>query len=248
MKKHTWILIALFVGMIGGGLLYRYFAQERDSRGATRLMRALEENDTAKIAKLLSQEEILARDKSGQTALFYAARHAQQPQIIHQLLLAGADTLTTDKQGNTPLINAAKHNPNPTIILVLARQGGFSPEQIRNKNEALLVAARYNTAAVIKTLLTAHASPTATDLHNHRAADYLAQNEQLSEQEKTDLRQVMLLLEILEGREQFATATSSAKPNSPTVQEKEKTSNTQISKTKPQADKPAVRPANSAHP
>ena len=158
MKKNTWILIAFLVGIIGGGLLYRHLAQERDSRGATRLMRALEENDTDKMQKLLNDAEINARDKSGQTPLFYAARHAQQPQVIHKLLLAGADNLATDKQGHTPLMNAARYNSNPAITLVLARQGGLTPEQTRNKNEALFLSTRYNTAAVIKTLLIAHAS------------------------------------------------------------------------------------------
>lgn len=204
MKKNTWILIAFLIGIIGGGLLYRHFAQERDSRGATRLMRALEENDTEKMQKLLNEAEINARDKSGQTPLFYAARHAQQPQIIHKLLLAGADNLATDKQGHTPLMNAARYNPNPAVTLVLARQGGLTPEQIRNKNEALFLAARHNTAAVIKMLLIAQASPSVTDRHHRHATDYLEQNEQLSQQEKTDLRQVMMLLEILEGREQFS--------------------------------------------
>ncbi|MBP5403662.1 MAG: ankyrin repeat domain-containing protein [Elusimicrobiaceae bacterium] len=212
MKKSTWVFIAVLCVIIAGGLAYRHFAQERDSRGATRLMRALEENDTEKMEKLLNEQEVILRDKSGQTALFYAARHVTQPQVIHKLLLAGADPLATDKLGNTPLMVAAQYNPAPAITLVLARQGGSSPAQQHNKNKALLLAAKHNSSPVIKTLLIAHASPHFQQGHEHYAADYLVENEQLSEQEKIDLRQAMLLLEILEEREKFFAVESLRKP------------------------------------
>ncbi len=204
MKKSTWVFVAVLSVLIAGGLAYRHFAQELDSRGATRLMRALEENDTEKATDLLNKTDVNVRDKSGQTALFYAARHAQQPQIIHKLILAGADPLTTDKHGQTPLMTAAALNPNPVIVKVLAKQGGLSAAQQQNKDKALLVAARHNTLPVIKMLLIAHANPAAQDEHGHQAANYLAENTQLSDTDKTDLRQVMMLLEILQEREQFA--------------------------------------------
>lgn len=203
MQKNTWVFLAVLSVIIAGGIAYRHFAQERDSRGATRLMRALEDNDTEKLEQLLNTEEVNIKDKAGQTPLFYAARNATQPQILHKLLLAGANAFARDKYGNTPLMMAAQYNPHPTITLILARQGGFSQEQTYNKNAALLLAARYNVAPVIKTLLIAHASPSATDDEGHNAANYLANNELLTEQEKTDLRQAMLVLEILEGEKQF---------------------------------------------
>lgn len=202
----------IVIGFVGGGLVYRHVAQERDSRGATRLMRALEEDDTQKMEKLLNKEEVNLRDKSGQTPLFYAARHTSQPQVIHKLLLAGADAFATDKYGNTPLMVAAKENPNPAVTLALAKQGGFSKRQTRNKNDALFLAAQYNRADIIKTLLVANASPAVEDANRYHAADYLATNEQLSEQEKTDLRQVMLVLEILEERELFSPIEEIRKP------------------------------------
>ncbi|MBR2081648.1 MAG: ankyrin repeat domain-containing protein [Elusimicrobiaceae bacterium] len=203
MKKSTWVLIGIIIGLISGGLLYRHFAQETDSRGATRLMRALEENDMTRMDDLLTSHAVNMRDKSGQTALFYAARHASQPQIIHKLILAGADTFATDKQGNTPLMIAAAYNPNPVITKVLARQGGTSSAQQQNKNKALLMAVRHNTLSVIKTLLIAHADPAFVTPDGRAVASYLAANEQLSETEKTDLRQVMLLLEIVDARAQY---------------------------------------------
>lgn len=199
-----WVFVAVLSVLIAGGLAYRHFAQELDSRGATRLMRALEENDSEKVADLLETADIHARDKSGQTALFYAARNAEQPQMIHKLLLAGADPLTTDKHGYTPLMAAASSNPHPAIIKVLARQSGLSAAQQQNKDKALLVAARYNVAPVVKMLLITHANPAAQDEHGHQATAYLADNPRLSDTDKTDLRQVMLLLEILQEREHFA--------------------------------------------
>ena len=204
MNKSTWVFIAVLSVVIAGGLAYRHFAQDLDSRGATRLMRALEENDVEEMEDLLQKENINVRDKSGQTALFYATRHAQQPQIIHKLILAGSDPLTTDKHGQTPLIAAAAANPNPAVVKVLARQGGLSEAQQQNKDRALFAAAHSNGAPVIKMLLIVHANPAVQDGNGRSAADYLADNKQLSEVEKADLRQVMMLLEILQAREAFA--------------------------------------------
>ena len=115
MNKRTWVFIAVMIGMISGGLLYRHFAQDVDSRGATRLMRAIEENDTEKAVKLLSTGDVNVRDKSGQTALFYAAHHATEPKVIYKLIVAGADPLATDKSGDTPLVVAAKYNPSTEV-------------------------------------------------------------------------------------------------------------------------------------
>ena len=170
MDKRTWVFIAIMVGLISGGLLYRHFAQDIDSRGATRLMRAIEENDAEKVLKFLSVEEVNARDKSGQTAL------------------------TT----------AAKYNSSPAIIMALAKQGSPAAQQQENKDKALVRAAKYNTAEIIKTLLIAHARPAGQQPNERNASVYLADNEKLTEQEKADYRQVMLMLEILDRREQFA--------------------------------------------
>lgn len=209
MNKHTWIFIAAMIGLIGGGLFYRHLAQDVDSRGATRLMRAIEENDAGKMGKLLYAGDVNVRDKAGQTALFYAARHATEPKVIYQLIIAGADPLATDKSGNTPLTTAAKYNPSAEVVMALAKQGNKHPQQQMNKNKALQRAAKYNSAGVIKALLIAHASPAALK-EGPSAAAYLAENEILTEQEKNDYRQVMLVLEILEAREQFAKNMKSA--------------------------------------
>lgn len=228
MQKSKWVFIAVLAGVVVGGVAYRHFAQEVDARGATRLMRALEENNTDKMEDLLVRSNVNVRDKAGQTALFYAARHAQQPLIIHKLILAGADPLATDKHGFTPLMVAAATNPNPVITKVLSRYGGTPAHQQQNKDKALFEAARQNGFAVIKMLLIAHANPASQDESGRHAADYLAENPQLSEAEKTDLRQAMLLLEILDARQAYA-----AYGMSPKAQDKP---------AKPQpADKPSVQ-------
>lgn len=204
MDKRTWIFIAVLIGIICGGLAYRHFAQDVDSRGATRLMRALEENNTDKTLKLLTVEDINVRDKTGQTALFYAAKHATDPKVIYKLIVAGASVLDTDKNGNTALTTAARHNPSAAVVTALAKHGPDSAQQQVNKNKALIQAAKHNTSAVIKALLKVQASPAPQGPDAPGAAVYLTDNENLTEQEKTDYRQVMLMLEILEAREQFA--------------------------------------------
>lgn len=204
MKKSTWVFIAFLAGIIGGGLLYRHFAQDTDFRGATRLMRALEDNKTENLEELLRlQGDVNRRDKSGQTALFYAARHASQPKIIHQLVLAGADVFITDNHGYTALMSAAENNNNPAVVTALAHYKGPTGEEVQDRNKALSLAVRYNNFEVIKTLLIAHASPEFEQGEERKIGEYIEQNKVLTSQEKTDLRQILLLLEILQGRERF---------------------------------------------
>lgn len=221
MKKSTWILIGIIVGFIFGGLMYRHYAQDIDSRGATRLMRALEDNDSSKVERLLKEGNVDVRDKSGQTALFYAAHHTTDPHIIYKLILAGADPLAVDKHNNTPLMIAAQYNPNVRVIRALAKLGNSKKEQF-NRDRSLVFASRHNTGEVIKALLIAKASPAAIDPAQPAWA-YLDENPQLNEREKMDLRQVMLLLEILEAREKFIPITKkevrAAEPLTPKVKQ-----------------------------
>lgn len=207
MRKSTWVWIGVLAVLITGGLLYRHFAQEVDSRGATRLMRALEENDTVKTRQLLEKgTDVHARDKSGQTALFYAARYTDDPLMLHKLVAAGADTFAKDKHGYTPLMAAAEQNTSPRVVMALARYGRFLKGQDENKDQALAIAAHSNNAVIIRTLLTTGANPSSAEKNGEKAIDLLLQNPQLSEQEKTDFRHIMLVLEILEARDKFQRA------------------------------------------
>lgn len=243
MNKRTWVFIAILVGFIGGGLAYRHFAQDVDSRGATRLMRAIEENDTDKTVKLLGSADVNVRDKSGQTALFYAAKYATEPKVIYKLIVAGADPMAVDKSGDTPLVVAAKYNPSTEVVLALVKRSHRALQQQENKDKALMKAAQHNTAEVIKALLIAQASPAALGPSGKKAVSFLDENEKLTEQEKADYRQVMLILEILEERGKFATSlkTAPAKPfNAGAEKAKQEVNKKEKSQTAVSAEKPTA--------
>ena len=136
-------------------------------------------------------------DNEGHTALFYAARHAKEAQPIEKLLAAGADPNRADNDGQTPLFWAAEFNPNDSITLVLVK-GGANPNMADKQGQTpLMLAAAHNQKAVLDILLRAKADPSAKDQAGKTAADYLAQNEEFTEQERTDYRQAMLVLHLL---------------------------------------------------
>ncbi len=240
--------MAILAGLVCAGLLYRQVAQEVDSRGATRLMRALEENDTQRARELLETgTDIFAQDKSGQTALFYVARHAEEPALLYKLLLSGDNPLAQDKHGYTPLMYAAKYNPSPVLIKALAKHGGLSADYTANRNRALLVAARHNNLAVIKALLNTNASSAFTTPDGKTAADLLADNEHLSPQEKTDLRQALLVLEILEARNTFANNVKPGKAEKKSPQAKTSPAKKPVPKpTLKQMEQPVTQPLQAA--
>ncbi len=59
----------------------------------------------------------------GLTALMWAARFNQNPEVITILLKAGADVNMKDANGCTPLLWAAWGNQNPEVITILLRAG-----------------------------------------------------------------------------------------------------------------------------
>ncbi len=199
MKKSTILVFLLVAALLTGGLYFRYHGKETDARGATRLMRSIESNaelkDTTKLIE--KSNDVNVRDKSGQTALFYAARHAQDPQVIRDLLTAGANLHIADNMGQTCLMTAAQYNPNVEVLEEFTKNGAHVNAADAAGNTALLLAAQYNTAPVIKSLLRAKADPDAAGPDGLTAAEALAANQKLSEQEKTDYRQAMLVLSIL---------------------------------------------------
>lgn len=198
MKKYiVWALIVLV--LVSAAAFYRYHGRDTDERGATLLMRSLEEHADLKVThKLIKRaDDVNARDKTGRTALFYAARHAQNADAVRQLLAAGADANLADKQGRTALMRAARYNPSSAVAEELLA-GGARVNMVDAQGEtALTLAARNNTAAVIKTLLRAGADPDMQTAGGVTAAELLEGNEKLSEREKTDYRQAMLVVSIL---------------------------------------------------
>lgn len=198
MKKYTvWVLIVLVVACAGA--FYRYHGRDIDERGATLLMRSLEEHADLKVTRKLIKraDNVNARDKTGRTALFYAARHAQNAEAVQQLLAAGADANLADKQGRTALMRAAKYNLFSAVTEELIAGGAHVNLADAQGETALTLAARNNTAAVIKALLRAGADPDVKTADGVTAAELLDGNEKLSEREKTDYRQAMLVISIL---------------------------------------------------
>lgn len=198
MKKYlVWIGIAACLAV--GGVYYRYHGLDLDERGATLLMRAYEENsDSKKTERLIKRaKDVNKRDKSGRTALFYAARHTQDAEAVRRLLEAGADPSAADKRGRTALMTAAELNPSAAVLEALASGGSPVDAADAAGETALTLAARHNRAAVIKILLRAGANPDVKTAGGMTAAELLAQNEKLTEQEKTDYRQAMLVVAIL---------------------------------------------------
>ena len=199
MKKVTvfWFIFVLL--MLGGGLYYRYCFHRVDERGATLLMRGFESSASNKdMLRLLKRSDDLnVQDKSGRTALFYAARYTKDADILRKMLLDGADVFVTDNNGQTALMQAARYNESAEIVSLLSQVGGTINTTDKMQNTALLLAARHNKAAVIKELLRHGADPDLAGQDGRTAAQLLAENEYLTDQEKTDYRQAMLIVSIL---------------------------------------------------
>lgn len=202
MEKHHIFIIGLIVLLIGGGLTYRYVTRDTDSRGATRLMRAIEQNDSFKsTSKLIAKtQDINARDKKGQSALFYALKHSQDEELVRSLLMAGADADTPDAHGDTPLLFAARHNPSAEIMDMLVHYGGDVHQTDKNGFSPLALAARYNTGEVITALLRTDASLDITDKNGKNLEDLISENMKLSDMEKNNYRQVIFIVSLLEAR------------------------------------------------
>ena len=212
MEKHHIFIIGLIVLLIGGGLVYRHVTRDTDSRGATRLMRAIEQNDSFKsTSKLIAKtQDINARDKKGQSALFYALKHSQDEELVRSLLMAGADADTPDSHGDTPILFAARNNPSAEIMDMLVHYGGNVHQTDKNGFSPLALAARYNTGEVITALLRTDASLDITDKNGKNLEDLISENMKLSDMEKNNYRQVIFIVSLLEAR----AAAREAKQNS----------------------------------
>lgn len=199
MKMNTILTVLLVAGLLSGGLYLRYHNKDTDARGATRLMRSIENHaelqDTIKLIE--KSKDINVRDKAGKTALFYAARSAQDPQVVRGLLDAGANLHIADEEGQTALMEAAQYNPSVAVLEEFTKNGAHVNAADNAGNTALFLAAQYNTAPVIKALLRAKADPDLPGPEGKTVAQALAENTHLTDQEKTDYRQAMLVLSIL---------------------------------------------------
>jgi beta-lactamase regulating signal transducer with metallopeptidase domain len=118
--------------------------------------------------------DVNERDKSGMTALIWAASSDGNPAVISVLLKAGANTEARDPEnGGTALLWAAWNNRNPAVIDTLLKAG--ADIEARNKHgwTALMWAAFSNVnPGVITTLLKAGADAKAKNSWGKTAFDY----------------------------------------------------------------------------
>ena len=59
-----------------------------------------------------------ARDRSGRTALHYAAEYSEDPELIKALIARGASRTRCDRQGRTPAEIAAEHGRDKIVSLL----------------------------------------------------------------------------------------------------------------------------------
>lgn len=198
MKKLIGPLLIIAL-ILGGGMLMRFGADRRDERGATRLMRSIESGaDSLETEKLIARSnDVNVEDNAGRTALFYAVAHTQKTDLLAKLLKEGADINVVDNAGQSVLFIAAAENPSPAVAEFLLSSGAAVNVADKNGQTALMLAAQKNNKEVLGIFLRSGADTQAKDAHGKTAADYLQENPNLTDQEKTDYRQAMLVLYLL---------------------------------------------------
>ncbi len=140
-------------------------ATTADSKGNTPLMMASQSKgdaaDPVKIQLIVARGgKPATRNKEGLTSLGLAARATDNPEIIVELVRAGANLEEKTSRGWTALSIAAARNPNPAIINVLSDLGADLNVLDGQQSSPLMLAARSgNTAGVINALLDNGADP-----------------------------------------------------------------------------------------
>lgn len=198
MKKLIGPLLIIII-ILGGGMLMRFGSDGRDERGATRLMRSIEtQADGLETQKLIARSSDLnLEDNSGRTALFYAARHSQKPDLLEKLIQEGANINVADNAGQTALFVAAQENPSPSVAEFLLTAGAQPNTADKNGVTPLMLAAQNNNKDVLAIFLRSGADTHAQDAQGKTVEQYLQENPHLTDQEKTDYRQAMLVLYLL---------------------------------------------------
>ena len=123
-------------------------AQARTRRGTKALYVAASENQDPNVVKLLlsgSQNEL-------DTALFYAAS-GNCPEVVKELLDAGAFVNQTDRLGATALMYAARYNQNPEVLRTLVSAGADVNQVSLFGENALSFAAENGNTAMAQALI-----------------------------------------------------------------------------------------------
>jgi ankyrin repeat protein len=108
-------------------------ANDRDAEGRTKLMTASCDGDLKMIGNLLySGADIQASDDDGWTALMFAARFQDNPEVTATLLKKGAVVGTKNKYGISALQLASGFNQNPNVVSELLKGRSISEEEVRS--------------------------------------------------------------------------------------------------------------------
>ena len=108
-------------------------ANEKDSKGRTKLMTAAKNGDIKKIRNLLfSGADVNARDNEGWTALMYAVRFQKNADATEVLLKNGASPLIKNNYHINSMMLAAAYSENPKVIEAVIRAYPASSEELRS--------------------------------------------------------------------------------------------------------------------
>ncbi len=145
---------------------------ERDSLGRNSLWRATRAGQATEVASLVRADRINQADIDGETPLFAAVRGGS-PEIVHQILKAGAEVNIANRNGVTPLHLAAQ-NDSSEIVEALLTHGAHVESRDAFGCTPLHDAARRGSPSVVSMLLKAGAKAETFDNFGttplHRAA------------------------------------------------------------------------------
>lgn len=121
--------------------------------------------------------DVKARDKTGVTALMFAAGYSHKPNIITYLIEQGANLKARDIIGGSILMAAAGHNREPDIITRLIKHGADLEARDHVGKTALMFAAGYNrNPDIILRLIKHGADVKAKDKDGKTALDFAEKN------------------------------------------------------------------------
>jgi ankyrin repeat protein len=135
--------------------------EDRDSVGATVLMRAAQNGALEKVTTLLSHgadvHAVLGLSGFGQSALMLAACRGHHP-VIQCLIQAGARVNETCDHGKTPLIYAAMHGQTKVVETLIGAKADVNAQDKHRWNALMFAVHNYHGhSAMINSLIDARA-------------------------------------------------------------------------------------------
>lgn len=121
--------------------------------------------------------DLKATDKTGVTALMFAAGYSHDPDIITLLIRHGADLKARDRIGGSILMAAAGHNQQPDMVTRLIEHGADIEATDHVGKTALMFAAGYNKNPEVMLRLIRHGADTnSKDKDGKSALDFAKYN------------------------------------------------------------------------